>query len=506
MNFILLIEAVSGISILIFIALLIIKWINEGKLEEFMYNYKRNKFFRFGKPRTRHYFIGAVYLIVFIVIAYLIISSLNPKSSGTYEINADNNFLSNSISSFYINPSSVLGEKIQINGQDVRPITSQQTFGLVFKPKTIVSNNQTGTLEINFLTNGEGSEIYLNNNLIIPNFDNYEKIAGYTDNDVYIKKSFLESYDKELEEAENAGDFLYNNFPGTSVYTQSILKQSVPDIQDYKQETTKISTTFRGDLKLAVYADNDLKVDFTKQDLNGYLGDDEYSVNITDINGKMYFTKTYEDDGDRKNTNKLGKEQVFNIDLGNLSKGVYFISFTKDKNNDAPDSSLKNIKVNSNKVLLVGNVLPWSNFNFYTKTTTPKTISFNYWHTNKNQTIQISGAESKTIKLDKDWLSKTYTQNLTIPGDYNVKTSTGYLWVYADYLSIGKDNWFDMPITSNAQKFANQDIIILDTNKVSINENSYKYKTDISVEDLKNVKMKVLEPNKIYLKDIKFSI
>ncbi|MEK6891183.1 MAG: hypothetical protein AABX03_03520, partial [Nanoarchaeota archaeon] len=292
------------------------------------------------KIEPKHYFIIVIYAIVFIVIAYLLIGNLSPNSvpggNGEYIISADSSLLGDTLSSFYLNPSNVLGEKTSINGENYRLITSQQSFNLVFKPKTIISGNQTGTLEINLLggMNG-GSEIYLNDNLIIPNLDTYELVALYpgTNEDVYVKKSVLAHYDKNyLASGDNAGDFVYKNFPGASIFSQKNLTYSSFKVSGYKQETTKIPTTFRGDLKLAVYAESYLNVDFTKQDLNSYLGDDEYRVDITDINGKSYFTKTYEDDGDRKNTNKLGKEQVFHIELGSLPKGVYFITFNKDKN------------------------------------------------------------------------------------------------------------------------------------------------------------------------------
>jgi len=517
MNFILLIGAVTGINILIFIVLLTAKWINEGKLNEFIYNHRRNRLVRFGKLRARHYFIGAVYLAVLIVALYLVVGNLNPSavpgSSGTYIISADDSFLTNSLSSFYINPSSVLGEKQAIDDKTVRAITSQQSFNLVFKPKTIIDENATGTLEINFLSNGEGSEVYFNNELIIPNTDNYAKVAGYNANEnteVYVKKTLLNYYEDNFSEESDAGSFIYENFPGSSVYSQVVLPQITPQLTDYMPETTKIKETFRGDLKLAVYAENDLDISFAKQDLNGYLGEDEYSVIITDLNGKAYFNQIYSDDGDRKNTNKLRNEQDFSIKLDNLPRGIYFITFTKDKNNDAADSTLKNIKISSNKILIVGNILPWQvNTQFYTKSNGDDIIGFYYWWTGKDQIIKITGVENTDINLNQSWFSKRYNANLTQQGDYYIKIDKGYLWVYADYLSINKDTWFDMPVitaNTNTIKFTNQDIIILNSDKVSINGNKYTYKTNISASDLKNLKIKVIDPNKIYLKNIKFSI
>ena len=516
MNIVILLIAVLGINIIAIVSLLLVKRFKERNMDNFEKEFKVNKDYKeskssMGKIEPRHYAIAVIYLTVIVIVGYLLIGSVFPNtpgiSGGSFMIDAESSLLGDSLSSFYVNPSSVLGEKIVINGQSLRPIISQQSFGLVLKPKTVISGNSTGTLEINFLVNnGEGSEVYLNDNLIIPNMQNYELIASYPDKNVYVKKTLLEYYDKSsLQPASDAGNFIYENFPGASVYTQVPFNQSIPNLKEYKQETNTIPTTFRGDLKLAVYADSYLNVKFVKQDLNSYLGDDEYIVNISDINGKSYFTKTYGDDGDRKNTNKLGAEQEFEIELGSLPRGVYIITFTKDKNNDAPDSTLKNIRINSNKILISGTILPINAFEFYTEVFVPKTIGFYYWWDNKNQTIQISGTENKNINLDKEWLSKTYTQNLTKPGEYNLKTNVGYLWVYPDYLSINKNTWFDMPSTNNP-KFTGQDIVISDKNSLSISGNSYSYKKVFSVDEIKNIKIKVLDPNRIYLKDIKFTI
>lgn len=510
--------AILAINVIAIVLLFILKKIKEGRMENFEKEFKLNKKYNSkNKFKPRNYFVIIIYVIVFLIAAYLVIGSFNPDaipgSGGTYTISADDSFLTNSISSFTINPSSVLGDKTQINGETVRPITSQQTFNLVFKPKTIIPDNANGNLEINLMSdlNKGGSEVYLNDNLIIPNTDQYQKVASFpgVNADVYIKDTLIQSKGGagSLTDGRNPSDFIYKNFPGSSVYSQTNLESTIPQLSDYLQQTTKIPTTFRGDLKLAVYAETYLEIDFTKQDLNSYIGNDEYIVNVIDTNGKSYYTKTYEDDGDNKNTNKLGSEHDFTIKLGNLPRGIYFITFTKDKNNDSPDVTLKNIKLNSNKILIVGNSLPITSFNFYTKVSSPKIIGFNYWQAPKNQTISISGVQNNNIKLDSQWLSKIYNYNATTIGDYNIKTSVGYLWVYADYLSISKDTWFDIPTIgnttgTNSQKFTGQDVIILDTSKIKVNGDYYTYKTSATSSQINSLKIKVLNPNKIYLKSI----
>ena len=124
-------------------------------------------------------------------------------------------------------------------------------------------------------------------------------------------------------------------------------------VVSYEQTTTEIDTTFRGNLKLAVYAKGSLDIEFTKQDLNNYVGKDEYTLTITDLDGKKEYEEIYEDDGDKKDSKELGEEEDYKVNVG-LERGIYYISFVKDKNNPSPDSTLKDIKIRSNKVLIVG--------------------------------------------------------------------------------------------------------------------------------------------------------
>ncbi len=186
---------------------------------------------------------------------------------------------------------------------------------------------------------------------------------------------------------------------------------------------------------------------------------------------------------------------------------IFLVSFIKDNDNDAADSTIKGIKVNSNKVLIVGNALPINKFDFYTKVSSPKTIGFNYWQSGKNQTIQISGAETKRINLDKDWLSKTYNYNLTTLGDYNIKSDVGYLWIYADAISTSKEMWFDLPIMS-AQKYNKQDVIVIDKAKLLIEGNKITYTEAVTLNTDKETKFKfrVLDANKFYFESVKLNV
>lgn len=448
--------------------------------------------------KGHHYFIILVYMIVGIVILSLLIVNIHSRFfglTGNYLINAEENNLGSSIQSFYIDKPQVLGETKEINGDIVRPFISQETFNIIFKPKTVIPDNSTGVLNLNLIGNGD---LYINDKLVIPNLENYQLLMNTNKEQVYVKKIIIKQ-DEEIKADDNILGFIQENYPGASVYYFSNGNEiNSYKIKDYEESETFINTTFRGSLKLGVYVKDKLDISFVKQDLNIYLGNDEYNLLITDINSNVYFNETYEDDGEVKNTNKLGKEQEFN-EIISVDGGIYYINLIPDKNNDAVDSSIKNIKINSNKVVFVGNILPWSNFDFYTKVQNNKTIGFYYWWGGKNQTISIPEYREKEIVLDKEWLNKKYDL-LLYSGEYEIKSDVGYLWLYTDILSPEPDSFFVIPLNKENTKFNSQDVLVIGKDYLSINGKEMSYFQELNISKETKVKMKVIGDN-LYLKN-----
>jgi len=217
--------------------------------------------------------------------------------------------------------------------------------------------------------------------------------------------------------------------------------------------------------------------------------------------GDVVFEEVYEDDGEKKDTGISGEEQDFGINLQDLPRNIYYIIFTKDKYNPSSDSTIKDIKINSNKVLIVGTSLPLNEFDFYTRVGVPKIIGFEYWHSGKNQTIKVSGSESKTIDLDEDWKSKRYEEDLGV-GEYNFEITTGVVWVYADAIAPSKENWFYLPQGAN-EKLIDIDVVVIDKNKLQINGNEVVYIGSIIVSKDSKFKIQVLDESQIYFERIK---
>jgi len=452
-------------------------------------------------PRWEKILIACIYGIVGIVILYFVLASFFPQvfHANSYTIDAKDSTFLDSLSSFYID-SGVLGDKEVINDKTVRMINSAKPFNLVFKPKT-KTTAQNGLLELDFILNGTGSNIYLDNKLVFPNLENYN-LAYENDDDYVYVRSDLDDLTNWNVSADFTEDFIYENLPSSGVWSTRMLNPVDVELDDYKQETTLINTTFRDNLRLAVYAEGSLSINFTKQDLNWYLGSDEYNVSVSDSSGNIIFNSLYEDDGDKLASNKLGVGQNFSINLDDLARGIYYVDFVKDANNKASDSTISNLKINSNKILIVGAFLPMDRFSFYQSITLDKSDGFLYWWNGKDQVLEITGNIGHSIDLNNSWLNKRYDENFT-KGDYTITTPIGYLWIYADSVSPSKANWFNLPFKQD-ETFNNQDILVISKQTL---DDFGNLKIDKNIIDGKfGANVRVLDSGKVYFEKAKLSL
>lgn len=493
--------------------LIVLKKKNSKKVRDFklVYNSSSEKKFTvvpkkkfnlseyFKSLKLENYVIFFLYVLVGLFALYILFSNympdvIEPINSGVYEINLNNP--ASKLSALYFD-SDIFSDVV--NGSIL--VDSENIVNLIFKPIKIIPKETEAVV----LIEGEnfGTEVYFDEKLIIPDLTEYTKIKEFDNEEVWVRNDF--EYEG-LEEKANVEDYIYFNFPGASVYSFKELDNGVPELTDWEAKTTRIDTTFRDNLKLAVYhGGGNLKVEFTKQDLNSYIGKDEYTLTITDFNSdKEYLKKVYEDDGDKKDSKVLGDEEDYNLNV-NLERGIYYISFVKDKNNPSADSTLKDIRVGSNKVLILDKILPLEQFEFYIEIRTMEKIGFNYWHGGKDQKIKVSGDVSKTIDLDEDWKSKKYEEEFE-KGSYHFDVPKGDLWIYTKIISLGEDSWFNIP-TQGKNKLTINDILIIDRGCLVVNGKKFsaRIKTEIKDETSK-YKFQVLEKNRFLIEELTMEI
>src|SRR3989339_416204 len=139
-------------------------------------------------------------------------------------------------------------------------VNSESIVDLVFKPKLILENGRDA--EILIEGKNLGTDVYFDDKLIIPDLSDYEKVGDFEDSEVWIKRDLVkESYIDQ----DTLNDFIYFNFPGASVYSFKELDKGVPVLTDWASTETRIDTTFRASLKLAVYhGGGDLNLKFLR--------------------------------------------------------------------------------------------------------------------------------------------------------------------------------------------------------------------------------------------------
>lgn len=452
--------------------------------------------------------IAIIYIAVLAVALYFILATFFPEylpfSGNVYEIKASDSRIFNTLSSFYIDDQSALGDKKIVNSMSVLPIINTKKFNFVFAPKENIPSNKKSMFYMDLVLNqAVPGDIYVDDKLVFPNLKDYALLKETPTDYIYVKKENLPYLNENsLINYGNTEDYVYDNMQGESIWATRQLGSPEPDIEDYNKTPSLINGTFRGDLKLAIYSEGELNIDFIKQDLNGYLGEDTYTVTVTDSYKNNLYTKVFGDDGDKKNSGKLGNEQKFSINLNELKSGIYYVSFVKDSNNDGADSTLKNIQIDSNKVLIVGTFLPIQPLNFYTKADSIKQIGFYYWHTEKNQLINITGTKNPVIDLNEGWLGKRYDLSLT-KGEYDINLEKGDLWIYNDFSAPAKENWFDIP-RFQQEKFDNPNIIVIDKVIYDKNNNILSYSKSINTNKLPvKVSLRALETNSAMIKSVR---
>jgi hypothetical protein len=458
---------------------------------------------KFGKEKVRgfeRYVVFMIYISVFLAAGYFFLVTTNPdllpSNFYSYKVSASESMIGSNLRSLYLDDTDALGGVLEINGESVRMIVSEKPFNFVFNPKRKIDDNSSAEVRLHLVN--PSTEVYLNEKLIVPDLDGFVKVADFENRGVWVKEELTKS---DYIDGGSSEDFIYANFPGQNIYSFGDIEGGTPIIADYKKTKTFINTRFRDDLKLAVYAEGKLEIEFVKQDMNAQIGKDEYTVEIKDIQGNSYFNEVYEDDGDKKASGIGEFEQRITVIGRDLPENIYYITFTKDENNKYADSSIKDIRINSNKVLIVGRNLPLEAFDFYTEVGSSKIIGFYYWHSGKDQEIIISGTEDIIIDLNENWKGEKYEEELS-RGEYNFDIPKGDVWVYSDVISPTKSSWFYLPQEGD-RKLVNQDILIIDKDKLEIDGNKVVYTGMIDIKAGSKIKIQVLDKLETYFKEIK---
>ena len=400
-------------------------------------------------------------LLVFLVsgVYFALIFLVPEDTAKAYSIDIGSDFDTDKDNPFHILEADSLSERVLSNNKNYRETLSDQPFYLFFNGS--LTNLTNATIEVNLLN--RVADLYMNEELIFPGINNYKLIKEFGDSYLYMRKN-LSSVENSSTDIIN---YIMNNYYGARVFSFTFLDKAYSIPQDYSKKESRIESKFRGDVSFVIYNQDDLKLKFFKQDINSYPGKDEYLVTIRALDGGIVYEEILRDDGNVNVSQTLNNSQGFEINLPDVD-GVNYIIF-KNINADFLDSTISNISINTNKVVIQQNFLVISPISLYMKNHFDRNISFYYWHAGKDQTIKIINNNStEEINLSKNYEDIRYNYVLK-PGENEITINKSYLWVGNDFnFAVKKENWFEVPIIIQ-DELDDPEFIVLDKNKVRIN-------------------------------------
>ena len=435
---------------------------------------------------NRKFLIVLAYLIPAIILAIILFIVFQPYFTDdefVYTLDVGEEGDTNSFNPLYLDEktaSQSLSPRVKYGEETYREIISTKPFNIVFKPPIKIPDDAQTTLELEFT--GLNSDIYINDELVFPNLENYKLAKEFDDSYVFIRKNITAIADTETS---TPTDYITKNYYGASVYSFVPLDIITPEIEGYQKKETILSNKFRGELNLIVYTENGLNLEFTKKNINYYRGSKNYTLIIQDGNQQVVHEEKIEREGD------------YNISLPDIN-GLHYINFLTEEGGGS-DTTVSNIKLDTNKVLFSGTFLPLNPINLYVESNFEKDITFFYWHDNSQKINFRNGNDTITINLSKEYKNKDYKFLIPI-GNYNINIEKGDLYIKNPFiLSPSKENWFS-PLLINADLMQNSQIVIVDKEAIEIDKNKlFLIHTISNPEETGNLNIKTSQGSKIKL-------
>ncbi|MEI7604474.1 MAG: hypothetical protein WCJ19_05655 [bacterium] len=259
----------------------------------------------------------------------------------------------------------------------------------------------------------------------------------------------------EVKDSSTLVDFIKKNLPvNSSIYIESpetvqqndFINNDTPE--GFKNDAmTELNFDLRGSHSFYVYQQGDLNFSVTKQDLNMYDGADVVDMTLTDTDGKILCEGSIGDDG-VVDTSKKPLPQTQTFQCKNLIKGIYILNLKErvgEGQTAKSDFTFKQIKLNTNKVMVKDSLLTLSPVSLYSSGTSGQELLLYFWHEGAEQTIYIKDKDKKVneVILSKDDLNIN-KKSILSDGLNEIAVSKGDIKLSGISLSFNSDNLFNI--------------------------------------------------------------
>ncbi|VVB94822.1 Uncharacterised protein [uncultured archaeon] len=209
----------------------------------------------------------------------------------------------------------------------------------------------------------------------------------------------------------------------------------------YNNAETEINQTFRGTHSFLVYLNDSLNLALGKQDLNWYNGSDEYSVELYDMDGNLIFSDTIQDDGITDNTSQKLPPQFKTFYHDGMEKGTYELKLVNlRENNKNMDSTITWIKINTDKILTQGDILPLNPGALFFDLRKNSTLKFFAWQRAAIQNLSIRGTVNRDVIINSSHLGASVSVELP-EGSYNISIE-GNIYMSGANFAFAKKSLF----------------------------------------------------------------
>lgn len=398
------------------------------------------------KDKTPLYIRIIPILIPVIIISYILYVNFLPfgySETFTVDVGAkDDVFSSKDIYLKDLTRQERISERIADDGDTTyRYMKGSRPIYFILSPEVRLDDETKISVELRFKAD---SDLYITTT----DYKHYDwqplYIASFAPVKQFENISIFGKENKNYEDYDNVNDWILKNIPEHSricLYDYELSNDVLinEDIE-YKNEHTEINQTFRGTHTFFVYLKDNLNLSIGKQDLNWYVGEDEYLVELYDINDNLIFSDIIMDDGVFEATKeKIPQHKSFFVD--GIEEGTYKLKLTDLKGeNRYDDSTITNIRINTNRIITSGQILPLSPSDLFFNLNQNTTLRFYAWYRGGIQNTTISGAENKIIEINETLLGEWVPVNFT-RGSYRMSIESN-LRISGTNFAFSNDSYF----------------------------------------------------------------
>jgi len=281
--------------------------------------------------------------------------------------------------------------------------------------------------------------------------NDFQKIAGFNGVNVYADPSLIDYPFKQgvdfLSWLKANLDLLSEISIGTIDY--DINPGNFPMSHDIDAADKEIQLNIRGDVDFVIYGPADIDLAIFKKDLNWYPNPEPVMVKIFDSNHLLISEKEIPDD---QNKDVI---QSVRFQLKQPHKGLYFVEITGPENNGQKDNDflIPKIIVNTDKILLSGDVITGGKISYYYESKNPISVRVTGWTNDNIQPLLIDGVEQFSI-IEED-LRKWKT--IELPAGEHLFSSRAWLRIdMMNNLFAPQKDYFFQPYQLNINNYSPQ--------------------------------------------------